>query len=253
MCLNKPGFKTHMVVSIGDESLLSIPRGPLPLPDTFADLSSSGHVLIIPHYHAADELAQGRRTVEEVAAEFGEMSRFRVALNKMVGEKGEGKLGTVCWEVNRTGIRHFHWQLMAVQAEQVRRGLIEAAFKVLAEKRKHQPFQVCDPDKQLEQRSDYFRFWTWVPSANPIEQADEQANGSEKNGDTRSMFMPLPASEQGFHIWFGREVLAGILGLEDRINWQATLHPNDTEELKFEQREAAGLKGDFADFDFAMQ
>jgi Protein similar to CwfJ C-terminus 1/Protein similar to CwfJ C-terminus 2 len=253
MCLNKPGFKAHMVASIGDESLVTVLRGPLPLPSTFPELSSSGHVMIIPHYHAADELAQGRRSQEEVASEFAEMTKFRRALSKMIGEKSEGKLGTVCWEVNRTGIRHFHWQLIAAQAEQIRKGLIEAAFKVLAEKRKHQPFEDCDPSKQLEQRSDYFRVWTWTPSANPVEQANEQADGGEDPGSTKSIFFPLPASERGFYIWFGREVMAGILQLEDRVNWQSALHPDENEELKIEERDTAGLKDDFADFDFAMQ
>lgn len=253
MCLNKPGFKTHMVVSIGDESLLTILRGPLPLPSTFPELSFSGHVMIIPHYHAADELAQGRRTAEEVAVEFGEMTRFRKALANMIGAKSGGKLGTVCWEVNRTGIRHFHWQLMAAQAEQIRKGLVEAAFKILREKRKHLPFEDCDPDQQLKQRSDYFRVWTWVPSANPVEQADEHVNGGEDSGVTKSMFFPLPASEQGFYIWFGREVMAGILQLEDRVNWKSALHPDENEEQKIEEQEAAGLRQDFAEFDFAMQ
>lgn len=236
MCLNQPGFKTHMVVSIGDESLLSILRGPLPLPNTFPDLSFSGHTMIIPHYHAADELAQGRRSPEEVAAEFAEMSKFRRALSTMVGAKSHGKLGTVCWEVNRTGIRHFHWQLIAAQAEQIRKGLVEAAFKVLGEKRKHQSFQDFDPEKQLEQRSDYFRVWTWAPSANPVEQADDQVNEGESTGVTKSMFFPLPATEQGFHIWYGREVMAGILQLENRINWKAALHPDETQELKMKSK-----------------
>ncbi len=252
MCLNKPGFKAHMVVSIGDECLLSTQRGPLSLPTTFPELSSSGHVMIIPHYHAADELAQGRRPPEEAAAEFAEMTKFRKALNKMVGSKSQGKLGTVCWEVNRTGIRHFHWQLIAAQAEQVRKGLIEAAFKVLAEKRGHQPFEQCQPDKQLEQRNDYFRVWTWAASVNPVEQADEHVNGSEDTGTPRSMFFPLPASEKGFFIWFGREVMAGILQLEQRVNWQSAIHPDEAEELKIEEQEGAALKEDFAEFDFAM-
>jgi hypothetical protein len=253
MCLNKPGFKTHMVVSIGDESLVTVLRGPLPLSTTFPDLSFSGHIMIIPHYHAADELAQGKRKAEEAAVEFQEMTRFRKALSKMIGNKSQGKLGAVCWEVNRTGIRHFHWQLIAVQADRIRKGLIEAAFKLLAEKRKHQPFEDCDPDQQLQQRSDYFRVWTWAPSASPVEQADEYVSGVDDTGTTKSMFFPLPANEQGFNIWFGREVIAGILQLEDRINWKAALHPNESEELKIEERDAAGLREDFADYDFAMQ
>ena len=236
-----------MVVSIGDESLVTVQRGPLPKPETFPELNFTGHLMIIPHFHAADELAQGRRSDEETSAEFAEMDKFRKALSKMVGTKSKGKLGTVCWEVNRTGIRHFHWQLIAAQADQIRRGLIEAAFKVMGETNKHHPFQKCDPDKQLEQKSDYFRVWTWAPSASPVEQADEHVNGADDTGLTKSMFFPLPASERGFDILFGRRVMGGLLGLEARADWRS-LGASEEAEVK----DAENLKREFAEFDFAM-
>ena len=253
MCINKPGFKAHMVASIGDESTVTILRGPLPYPGTFPQLSFSGHVMVIPHYHAADELANGRRTSEEVNTEFDEMSKFRKALSKMIGSKSNGELGTVCWEVNRTGVRHFHLQLIAAQAEKVRKGLIEAAFKIMREKYQLQPFEDCDAEKPLEQRSDYFRLWTWAPSSNPVARADGEVDGDADDGVTKSMWFSLPANEQGFNIWFGREVMAGIMQLEDRVNWMSALHPDEAEELKIEEADAGGLKEDFAEFDFAMQ
>src|ERR1700761_5582224 len=67
MCLNKPGSKTHLVVSLGEESMVTVSRGPLPLPSTFPQLSFTGHAMIIPYYHAADELAHGKRTAQEIA------------------------------------------------------------------------------------------------------------------------------------------------------------------------------------------
>jgi len=252
MCLNKPEFKTHLVVSIGDESIVTASRGPLSTMSTFPQLSSSGHVMIIPHYHAADEAAQGKRSVEEVTAEFEEMSKFRRALNRMVGSKSSGQLGTVCWEVNRTGIRHHHWSLIPCPAEQVKKGLVDAAFKVLREQQQYPSFETCDPDSQLPIKSDYFRVWTW--SSDPVEMADQtNGNGGTKNevGVTKSMYFPLPA-EQRFNIWFGREVMAGLLQLEDRLNWRDALLRKDGSEEVAEVEDTQGLQADFAEFDFAM-
>jgi hypothetical protein len=250
MCLNKPEARTHLVVSLGDESMVTAARGPLSLPSTFPQLSFSGHVMIVPFYHAADELAQGQRPPEEVASEFKEMTRFRKALSQMIGSKSQGQLGAVCWEVNRTGIRHHHWQLMACQAEHVKKGLVEAAFKVSREKHEYPVFESCDPDGQLPIRSDYFRIWTWV--SDPVEMADH-TNGNQEHdaGVTKSMYFPLPV-DQRFNIWFGREVMAGLLKLENRLNWMDALLRKDGSDQLAEEEDVQGLKEDFEEFDFAM-
>ena len=253
MCIGKEEFKQHMVVSIGEESILSVVRGPLPKSDTFPQLPYTGHVLIIPMYHAADEGAHGRRPDKDLEAEFSEMTKYRKALNRMIESKGNGELGTVCYEVNRVGIRHFHWQVMPVQADKIRRGLIEGAFKIASQNHKYGQFKDCEPEKLLEERNNFFRVWTWVPSADPVARADEEANGSETDGgETKSMYFPI--SESGrFNVSFGREVMAGVSQLEDRVDWRACLLPNDAEEEAFEKDEADALKEGFADFDFAMQ
>jgi hypothetical protein len=252
MCVGKADFKEHMVVSIGSESVLSILRGPLPESTTFPQLTNfSGHSLIIPMYHAFDEISQGRRPQEELQTEFDEMTLYRKALNRMVGAKANGELGTVCYEVNRIGIRHFHWQLLPVEADKIKRGLVQGAFKLAAENRKYGTFQDCDPDELLEERNNFFRVWIWRPSTNPVEKADQEANGAEGDcGKTTSMFFKIP-EEGKFNVQFGREVMAGILQLEDRVDWRTCLMP-EAEELAFEQAEAEAFKEGFAEFDFAM-
>lgn len=251
MCLNKPGTKTHLVVSLGEESMVTASRGPLPLPSTFPQLSSTGHVMIIPYYHAADELAHGQREPEDAATEFKEMNRFRKALGDMIGSKSQGQLGAVCWEVNRTGIRHHHWQLIACPTDMVKKGLVDAAFKVSAEKHEYPAFESCKPDNQLPVRSDYFRVWTWF--CDPVELADRTNGSSDKEvGVTNSMYFPLP-SDQKFNIWFGREVMAGLLKLENRVNWMDALLRKDGSEQLAEEEDAQGLREDFEEFDFAMK
>ncbi|KIW10824.1 hypothetical protein PV08_10123 [Exophiala spinifera] len=251
MCLNKAGAKTHLVVSLADESMVTASRGPLPLPSTFPQLSFSGHVMIIPYYHAADEMAQGKRIPAELSTEFAEMNKFRTALSEMIGSKSQGQLGAVCWEVNRTGIRHHHWQLMACQAEPIKKGLVDAAFKVSAEKHEYPTFQPCEPDGQLPVRSDFFRVWTWV--TDPVQMADHTNGNSDKViGVSKSMYFPLP-SDQKFNIWFGREVMAGLLKLENRVNWMDALLRKEGSEQAAEEEDAQGLREDFEEFDFAMK
>ncbi|KAK6364794.1 uncharacterized protein PV06_06554 [Exophiala oligosperma] len=251
MCLNKTGAKTHLVVSLADESMVTASRGPLPLPSTFPQLSFSGHVMIVPYYHAADEMAQGKRAPEELSGEFAEMNKFRKALSEMIGSKSQGQLGAVCWEVNRTGIRHHHWQLLACQAEPIKKGLVDAAFKVSAEKHEYPTFQTCEPDSQLPVRADYFRVWTWV--TDPVEMADHTNGNSDKVvGVSKSMYFSLP-SDQKFNIWFGREVMAGLLKLENRVNWMDALLRKDGSEQAAEEDDAQGLREDFEEFDFAMK
>lgn len=251
MCLNQPGSKTHLVVSIGEESMVTVSRGPLPLPTTFPQVSFTGHAMIIPYYHAADELAHGKRTAPEVASEFKEMTKYRKALSSMVGSKSQGELGTVCWEVNRTGIRHFHWQLVPCPIDRIKKSIVEAAFKVKAEQYKYPAFQSCDPDSQLPERSDYFRVWTWT--SDPVEMANHTNGNAEGDfGVAKSIYFSLP-TDQKFNIWFGREVMAGLLQLENRVNWMDALLRKDGSEQAAEEEEQEGLRADFEEFDFAMQ
>lgn len=236
-----------------ETSIVTASRGPLSTMSTFPQLSSSGHVMIIPHYHAADEAAQGKRAPEDVTSEFKEMSKFRHALTQMVGSKSSGQLGTVCWEVNRTGIRHHHWSLIPCQAEQVKKGLVEAAFKVFREQQKCPAFETCDPESQLPIKSDYFRVWTWA--SDPIAMADQtNGNGSAEDvsGKSQSMYFPIP-EDLRFNIWFGREVMAGLLQLENRLNWRDALLRKDGSEQTAEEEDAQGLREDFEEFDFAMK
>jgi hypothetical protein len=252
MCLTKPNFKDYLVASIAEDSIVTAMRGPLPLKNTFPDLSFTGHAMIIPIFHAEDEMQGGQRAIEDLQREFTEMTKYRKALSKMFVSKSDGRLGAVCYEVNRTGIRHFHWQVLPVEAEKIRRGLIEGAFKLASEKHKYEAFQECDPEKLLEQRSDFFRVWTWIPTADPVARADAEANGEDGDvGVIKCMYFPIPGSAR-FNVSFGREVMAGILQLEDRVDWWRTLLPDEAEERKVEEADAEGLKEDFAEFDFAM-
>lgn len=285
MCLGKPTFSADMVVSIADESFLTSLRGPLSTTDTFRNLKSTGNLMIIPMYHAADETSHGRRAAAEIQTEFNEMTRYRHALQHMLLSKAKGELGAVCWEVNRTGIRHFHWQWIACPASLIAKGLVEAAFKITAEKNEHEKFQVCKPDDLLsDRRSDYFRVWIWSPGSAespPTKNETQRGNGTLRGEDTKngnlhsspiteadaissgidiesnsvtppgtvetSMFFELP-QDQRFNIQFGRTVMSSLLKLEHRADWRSVPAADGDE-----ARDAEAWKEDFAQHDFAME
>ena len=285
MCLGKPQFSSDMVISIADESFLTSLRGPLPTSTTFPQLTSTGNLMIIPMYHAADESAHGRRAQSDLQTEFAEMTRYRHALQHMLLAKAGGELGAVCWEVNRTGIRHFHWQWIACPQGLIGKGLVEAAFKVAAEKNDYANFNLSDPDKLLPDRqSDFFRVWIWsatpasptspavtsdtahangnsnghvspkppTNAASPITLADALSSGHDPNSSTpqgtseTSMFFPLPP-DQRFNIQFGRTVISSLLKLEHRADWRSV-----PAEEGAEAKDAEAWKEDFREWDFAM-
>lgn len=283
MCLGKPTFSADMVVSIGDESFLTSLRGPLPTLTTFPLLKSTGNLMIIPMYHAAEETAHGRRAASELQTEFDEMTHYRRALQHMLVSKCRRELGAVCWEVNRMGIRHFHWQWIACPNTLITKGLVDGAFKIAAEKNDYEKFQACEPDKLLpDRRSDYFRVWIWSPftasppandtpkddsapglhpstppsaASSPIAQADAISAGIDTDPQARtlppqstetSMYLEIP-QDQRFNIQFGRTVMASLLKLEHRADWRSVpVEEGD------EARDAEAWKEDLGEWDFAM-
>lgn len=252
MCFNNMeiSHSEHLVSSIGDTSGMTVPRGPLPLSGTFPQLAWSGHVLIIPYHHAGAEMKEGPRPQAEIDAEFEEMARFRKGLCKMVSTVGKGTLGAVCWDANRTGIRHMHWQWMAVPVKLIKEGLLEAAFRVIAQDRKYPPFEPTEPNAQLPMRADYFRLWIYTPpeqGSNPLETADRLSGDSDADeGTEKSIYFPL-SSDQRFDIWLGREAMAKVLKLGERLNWR---HVEQTIEEETVDKEA--LMQQFAPWDFTL-
>ena len=242
---------THLVSSIGEASVMTIPRGPLPLPSSFPQLAWSGHVLIIPHYHAADEGISGPREQADIDNEFAEMTKFRRALCKMVSTVSKGSLGAICWDTNRTGIRHMHWQWMAVPVKLIKESLLEGAFKVLGEQKECPPFETADADCLLPVRSDYFRLWIYTPPAqdnNPLSAADRlSGDGDADEGSEKCIYFPLPSNLR-FNIWFGREAMAKLLNLGNRLRWMDV-------QQRFEEEKADNLafREQFEPWDFTLQ
>jgi hypothetical protein len=227
-CLANENIATHLVTSIGDNSYMTTAKGPLSTSQTFPKLGFPCHMLIIPFTH---QPTLGSMEEEERQATYGEMQKYRIAMNNMLKSAADEEYGSVTWEVSKSSLPHTHWQYLPVPADLIRKGLVEAAFKALAENMHWPSFQKEDVADGFEETSDFFRVLVWDPKNDLAKQASYVLRFDEKIR---------------FHSQFGREVLAKLLRLDKRIDWR------DCGQTQADEEQDVGkFKEAFKNFDFA--
>ena len=234
-CLSNPTLATHLISSIGDDAYLTTAKGPLTTSNTNAALGLDypAHALIIPLTHSPT-IALIPEEESARTKTFKEMNHFKVALQNMVAEKSHNKLGAVTYEISRGRGVHTHWQFLPVPESLIRKGLVEAAFRVEAENLTYPAFEVRDPGIGQDE-ADFFRVWIWTP---PSE--------DDMEGSTKCLTMPFDDTLK-FSLQFARTVLAKLLGLEKRIQWRDCAQSEEEEKQDIEAFKAA-----FKDFDFTL-
>lgn len=229
-CLSNPDLATHMVCAIGEQAYVASAKGPLPASDTFteADVHFPGHQIIIPLAHEPTLRAIPNG---ESQATYTEMSRFREALQAMISKQSNHKLGAVTWEINRSRNIHTHWQFVPVPIDFLRKGLVEAAFKVEAENLQYPTFQERNNDPGVDEDGDFLRLWIWS------DDSDVAIQG-------KVLVMPLDDSFR-FDLQFPRKVLAKLLQLESRVQWQDVAQTEAEESADAEHFKEAFKPWDF--------
>ena len=229
-CLANENVATHLVASIGDNAYLTTAKGPLATPTTFPKIGFPGHLLIIPLTHTATFA-----TLEEAdrQATYNEMQKYRTSMNSMLKELASTDYGSVTWELSKASLPHTHWQYLPIPADYIRKGLVEAAFKALAENLHYPAFKKQDVGDGFEETSDFFRVMIWNPD----------------DPETKQTSLVLRFDESiRFHPQFGREVLAKLLRLDKRIDWHSCGQTQDEEEA-----DVAAFKAAFKAFDFTAE
>lgn len=227
-CLANENIATHLITSIGENSYLTTAKGPLPTSQTFVKLGFPCHMLIIPFTH---QPTLGSMEEEERQATYAEMERYRVAMNSMLKSATGTDLGSVTWEVSKSSLPHTHWQYLPIMADLIHKGLVEAAFRALAENYHWPKFQKEDVGDGFEEASDFFRIMIWDPTNEPERQTSYVMRFDDKIR---------------FHNQFGREVLAKLLRLDSRLDWRDCGQTQAQEEEDVEK-----FKTTFKPFDFA--
>ncbi|KAI9835281.1 MAG: hypothetical protein M1819_002425 [Sarea resinae] len=283
-CLSNPNLATHLITSIGNDAYLTTAKGPLPTPSTYTSyapaLTFPAHILIIPLSHSPT-LA----SIADPAARTStkrEMHHYRRALQDMLATTSNGALGALTWEVSRSNGVHTHWQVLPVAASMVRKGLVEAAFRVEAENDKYPPLEKKTPsanntkgaeevdDKDAEDdeepdQSDFLRIWIYAPPPPPPPQQPELPSPSPSADPTpttsqpppppaqpqphkTTLYLPLDPSSFRFDLQYPRRVLAKLLALEQRVRWQDCAQSH-TDEVA----DAEAFKAAFKEYDFSAE
>ncbi|KAI0200265.1 CwfJ C-terminus 1-domain-containing protein-like protein [Astrocystis sublimbata] len=228
-CLSNTNKAEHMICCIGNEAYVTTAKGPLPSPDHFAStgLQFPGHQLIIPLCHEPTFQAMGA----DAENAFKEMSRFREAMQAMVSSQSKHQLGAVTWEISRQRGIHNHWQFMPVSFHLIRKGLVEAGFRVEAENQKYPAFEETELGHAIGEASDFFRVWIW---------SDDGDTGIQ----SKELVIRLDDSFR-FDLQFGRRVMAKLLGLEARLSWRDVAQSTSEEVADVEKFRAAFKPWDF--------
>jgi len=230
-CLSNPNCETHMIGSIGEESYLALAKGPLTTATTFPDLGGlPGHTLLVPLQHAATLGSIAEKATRE--ATVTEMQRYVTALQSMLAAKSKdenshGRLGSVTWQLSRSGGVHAHWQFLPLPVDLITRGLVEAAFDVEAENQSLPSFAKSASElADLEAESEFFKVSIW------------------SEGLRKEMVMPLKGFDGRFNAQFGRVVVGKLLELQGRTDWR-----NCVQTTAEETSDAETFKKSFEEFD----
>ena len=247
-CLSNPNLATHLITSIGDDSYLTTAKGPLTTAKTFPSLVFPAHILIIPLSHSP--MFSSVTPAETKSSTFKEMQRYRHAIQSLFASTSKGALGAVTWEISRAEGIHIHWQCLPVPADLIKRGLVEAGFKVEAENEKYPEWEAKEIDDGSREEGDYLRVWIWRPDEVTNAALDDHGktfDGRDQQGEEKSMVLPLKADVR-FDLQFPRKVMAKLLHLEGRMHWKDCAQ-NEAEE----KYEADAFKAAFKTFDFSLE
>ncbi|KAL1668511.1 CwfJ C-terminus 1-domain-containing protein-like protein [Schizophyllum commune] len=220
-CLSNPNIAKHLIVAIGTECYVSLPKGQL-IPthpigdeprDALVDVPGGGHVLIIPitHYPTFHTIP-----ADLAPAILEETEKYKYALRSLYAKHGAAG---VFFEVARLGRKggHAHVQCVPVPRRLGGDGadtslealskFVETAFK---DEGAHQGLTFEeDADAALEAcaggAGGYFR--VDLP-------------------DGRKMVY-LIRDHVPFGVQFGRQVMANLLGRPERMEWQACVLSDD--------------------------
>lgn len=234
-CLSNPNLATHLITSIGNDAYLTTAKGPLSTATTYPNLPYPAHILIIPLSHSPT--IASITPPETRQSTYQEMERYRKSLQSMLRAQSSGTLGAATWEVSRSEGIHVHWQFLPLSADLVKRGLVEAAFRVEAENDKYPSFETMNVGDGIDQGGDFFRVWIWRP---------EDPKSDESQQVEQQLILPLSA-EFRFDVQFGRRVMAKLLSLEKRLQWRECLQSDEEE-----KQDAQSFKDAFKRFDFSL-
>ncbi|RLN94749.1 hypothetical protein BBJ28_00014394 [Nothophytophthora sp. Chile5] len=220
-CLATPTLERHLIVSIGQEAYLAMPKGAI----------SADHLLIVPIAHEATTLALNDDTWREI-------ERFKGALRRYFASQDK-ELLVIDRNVATLGATHCHLQVFGVP--KAKAAAARRIFEVEGEKY-HVKFEELQSSGEVEADA----------AAGPVALLRQQAEGKpffyaevpDGQGGTSQLLHRVDGKH---YMQFGRHAAACVLEMPRRANWKFCVVPKPEEE-KLTQ----SFKSQWKSFDFTQ-
>lgn len=230
-CLASPHVEKHLVVSIGNEAYLALPKGGV----------SDDHVLIIPIAHH-DNLATASQALKN------EIDLFMKGLTSLFAARSPPLYPLAFERVLRRGGRnevplHTHMQVIGLPLEASTRAasafITEGQYKQIVFERLADEIKLEDAVKPEEGSSSSTCQYLFIDSIAPTgPTGDGQPN-------CRSRILHKVPAGAKHPVQFAREVVCRVLSKPDRLEWKKCVLGTEKE-----AEDAAKFREDFLPFDF---
>ncbi|UZJ57107.1 hypothetical protein CBS101457_006427 [Exobasidium rhododendri] len=225
-CLSNPQCAKHLIVAIGTECYVAMPKGQLPTTsDPLSPVPGGGHVLIIPIEHFPSLLGHPDPTIATPIQK--EMQSWRDALRKLYLSFDAHPFS---WEVCKTmGTRAGHMQSQVIPIPKSQFAGLEDYFREAAKKWEYDFIEDQDEVRKLLQISK--------------DQNDRVLRCDYVRIDFNDRTWIMLLKDRRFYLQFPRETLASYLSVPNRADWKACARSEG-----IETAEAKAFKSAFEDF-----
>ncbi|KII88125.1 hypothetical protein PLICRDRAFT_41246 [Plicaturopsis crispa FD-325 SS-3] len=225
-CLSNPNLAKHLIVSIGSECYLTLPKGQI-IPthtddsDRIASVPGGGHLLIVPitHYPTLSTIPP-----DLAPPILEENEKYKTAIRSMYAKHG---CVPVFFEVGRLTAKGGHAHVQVVPVPRKLEAKVEGAF--MDQGRAIGVDFEGEPDEALEACAQGGRSYFRVDLPDGKKMVHVMKDG-------------VP-----FSIQFGRQVLVQLLAMPERMDWKACMLSEEDD-----RADAQAFKAAFAPFDPTM-
>ncbi|KAH9818714.1 CwfJ C-terminus 1-domain-containing protein-like protein [Melampsora americana] len=233
-CLSNPQVTKHLIASIGSETYLSLPKGPLPDPDSKDGVPGGGHVLIIPIAHYPSLLALPHEFSRSIQ---NEIRSYQSALRTFYSKYDCELVSFEICKLMGIGSRQGHGHLQVCPIPNALVSKVEEGF------RSEGRLMGIEFEEEKEEEEEE-------------EEGKEDGHGNGREGISyfrvglpggKGLRYWIKAHER-FNMQFGRIVLAKVLGLPERWDWKSCVTKEEDEERK-EREMCEEFQREFKEFE----
>jgi len=237
-CLSNPNVETHMIISIGSHSYLTVAKGPLTRSNK--NLPFSGHAIIIPIEHIPSIRKENTSVADSPI--YKEIKQFQNALVKsFIGNKTNYKL--VSFEIDLKTNIHKHVQILPIPEY-----LIDKFGDHLTQRAELNNEKFAGKNHNL-------KFEKFNDDSSPelidiINSSDHMIFTLHNSENEKTIYVAqLPDKDKTMvDLQFPRRVLANLLNLPKRVYWERCKQPKFKESQDCEE-----FKKFFHKFDFTLE